>query len=125
MLSSLSHQRMHHRIARFMLAWFALVLGVAAASPLVNPQAVQMVCSANGSIKLVADTGEELTDTSRAHTLDCALCLLANTPPHASAALPVPPMGVAQVLAPRTPEPVLELLGAPLPARGPPVSLEV
>lgn len=108
-----------------MLAWFALVLSVAAASPLVNPRAVQMVCSANGSVKLVADTGEELTDTSRAHTLDCALCLLANAPPQVSVALHAPPMGVTAVLALRTSEPILALQGAPLPARGPPVSLEV
>ena len=108
-----------------MLAWFALVLSVAAASPLVHPRAVQMVCSANGSVKLVAENGEELNDTSRAHTLDCALCLLANTPPHGFAVSPSSPMGLAEVLVPRTPEPILALHGAPLPARGPPVSFEV
>ncbi len=116
---------MHRRIARFMLAWFALVLCVAAASPLVNPRAVQMVCSANGAVKLVADNGEELFDSSGGHTLDCALCLLANTPPQVFAALPALPAGGPEVHSPRVTDPILALQGAPLPARGPPVFLEV
>lgn len=46
-------RRLHHLIARLALAWFALALGVAAASPLVQPRAMQLVCSAEGGVKLM------------------------------------------------------------------------
>lgn len=35
-------------LARLVLAWFALPLGVALASPLVQPQSLEMVCSGGG-----------------------------------------------------------------------------
>ncbi len=103
-----------------MLVWFALVLGVAAASPLVQPRALQLVCSVEGAV--LVDTGDGTTQASRAHTLDCALCLLANGPPGAAPLQVLPPAEMATTAsAPRVSEPVLALLGAPLPARGPPV----
>ncbi|WP_423459622.1 DUF2946 family protein [Ottowia sp. VDI28] len=111
-------QRMPSRIARFMLVWFALVLGVAAASPLVQPRAMQLVCSADGAV--LVDAGGGVLQAGHAHTLDCALCLLANTPPSTFAPLPLPTAGVAAVNTLRVPGPVLALHGAPLPARGPP-----
>ena len=111
-------QGMRQRIARLMLVWFALVLGVAAASPLVQPRAMQLVCSAAGAV--LVDAGDGVIEPGRSHTLDCALCLLANTPPRHSSPQPQPPAAVAAVSAPGVSEPILALHGAPLPARGPP-----
>lgn len=101
-----------------MLVWFALVLGVAAASPLVQPRNMQLVCSAAGAV--LVDTGDGSIQAGSGHTLDCALCLLANTPPRASLLLPQPASNWTAIGAPRISEPVLALHGAPLPARGPP-----
>lgn len=101
-----------------MLVWFALVLGVAAASPLVHPRAMQLVCSAAGAV--LVDVSDGAGEPGRSHTLDCALCLLANTPPRHSSPQLQPPAAVAAVAAPSVTEPLLALHGAPLPARGPP-----
>jgi hypothetical protein len=57
-------------LARLVLVWFVLSLGVAVASPLVNPGGSQLVCS-GASIKLINADGEESTSS---HTMDCPLC---------------------------------------------------
>ena len=102
-----------------MLAWFVLALGVAAASPLVQPQAIDIVCSAGGQLKTVLLTDEGAVELGAAH-LDCALCLVASAPPPAPFVAPQPP---------RLPAPPWAALDArPLPraaawrwrARGPP-----
>ena len=41
--------RRAHRLASFVLIWFVLSLGVAVASPVVHPQAMELVCSAAGA----------------------------------------------------------------------------
>ena len=106
-------------LARLVLAWFALSLGVAIASPLVKPQALQLVCSAAGTVKLVpgdADAGP----SAAGHLLDCPLCAPGGAPgPHAAAVprfLPPQPAPAAWSAWP----PALAA-SAPLPARGPPV----
>lgn len=47
------------RLRWWVLAWFALCLGVAVASPLVQPKAMDVVCSNAGGVKIVvhADDG--------------------------------------------------------------------
>ncbi len=44
--------------ARLWLACFALALGVAAAAPLIHPQAIELVCGAGGQIKAVVHTDD-------------------------------------------------------------------
>ncbi|MCL1960708.1 MAG: hypothetical protein FWG56_02750 [Desulfovibrionaceae bacterium] len=113
-------RRLHRRIARLALAWFALTLCVAAAAPLAQPRAMQLVCSAAGAVKLLVNTGDGPVEASHA-TLDCALCLLANTPPaHALTALPPAAPSTPGIAAPRLAAPVVAQARAPLPARGPP-----
>ena len=105
-------------LARLVLAWFVLALGVAVASPLVQPQALELVCSSAGSVKLVK-TGDDGSAAS-AHLLDCPLCLTGSAPPSSlpsSWAQPQPqahalPVLAAPSLAGRT--------AAPPPSRGPP-----
>ena len=116
--------RLHHFIARLALVWFALALGMAAAAPLVQPRAMQLVCSADGAIKLLVDTGDGLAEAGQGH-LDCALCLLTSAPPPDAAAGPDAPTLApvadawrwADALAPRP------AARPAMPARGPPLSL--
>ncbi len=74
-----------HLLARFVLVWFALFIGVAVASPLVNPEGVQLVCSATGSVKLVQPNADGDDASSGKHGLQCPLCLPVAAPPVASA----------------------------------------
>ena len=109
-------------LARLVLAWFALTLGVAIASPLINPQAMELVCSGAGALKLVVKA-DGSTDPASGHTLDCPLCVSFSAPPAAAPAVVAMalPHGdfVARVAASRT----ALRSAAPLPARGPPEQL--
>lgn len=118
-MASMSALRNAQNLARFVLVWFALSLGAAVASPLVKPQALQLVCSAVGGISLVASDGGD----AGAPTLDCPLC----------AAFGLLPPFVASSLGLAAPQlhtpplysgcPVGLVSAAPPPGRGPPTSL--
>ena len=105
-------------ILRFVLVWFALSVGVAIASPLVQPKAMDMVCTSSGVMKLVVQ-GDDASEASVA-TLDCPLCASITAPPpafHTSLTQAAPLSHallhtVAAHLASRT--------APPLPSRGPP-----
>ena len=107
-------------LTRLVLAWFMLMLGVATASPIVQPRASEIVCTAGGAMKVVFLDDENLAASDVQHTLDCSLCL--------GPALPLPPRNVVRtstpapshLLRPEVAEPVAALAGAPLPPRGPP-----
>ena len=104
-------------LARWVLLWWCMALGVAVASPWVQPVQHLQVCSASGSVT-VQDTG--VPDAPAGHHLDCVLCLGAGAPPVSIAVLPVanavPLLGTrpAAALAPHS------LSAAPPPGRGPP-----
>jgi hypothetical protein len=106
-------------LARAVLLWWCLALGLAAAAPLAQAQGSRMVCSAAGTVMLVdAETGAPASQGT--HSLDCALCLFTGAPPPAAQALllsSTPPHapathGGASALAWRS--------AAPPPGRGPP-----
>lgn len=114
-MQTLRHARF---LARLVLAWFVLALGVAVASPLVKPQAMELVCSSAGSVKLVK-TGDDGSQPS-SHVLDCPLCLIASAPPPATLSLSqAGPLQAATLLAGIT-APLASRAAAPLPPRGPP-----
>lgn len=52
-----------HHLARWVMLWFALTLGVAIASPWVSPRTMELVCSTGGVMKMVVlnDQGEVTT----------------------------------------------------------------
>lgn len=107
-------------LARLVLVWFALALGSAIASPIVHPKAMEIVCSAEGLVKIVVTSDDGQTLEMGQHTLDCALCLPVSAPPPSatfSAKLPQP---LAHALRPVVAARLAALVGAPLPARGPP-----
>lgn len=115
-------RHLHRVLARLVLAWFALALGVAAASPLVQPRGGQLVCSASGAVKFLLDDGEGWSEAATPHQLDCALCLLAGAPPPTPVAGPGPEHAAVQALVwPFRVAPAVRHARAPLPARGPPV----
>ena len=109
-------------LARFVLMWFALSMGVALASPLVQPKGMQLVCSAAGAITVQFDQGDSGLNASQANTLDCPLCAAAGAPPPQVALQVLPPMGLAYaVQMPADPQSTRRS-AAPLPPRGPPAS---
>ena len=106
-------------LARLVLAWFALSLGVAMASPLVKPQNVELVC-AGGAMKLLVKDVQGKPAGS--HTLDCPACLALDTPPVASTSSLPPMQPLGHALHPIVAARIAAATAAPLPARGPPHS---
>ncbi|UCU98811.1 DUF2946 family protein [Acidovorax radicis] len=106
-------------LARLVLAWFVLSIGVAVASPLVNPQAMELICSGSGAIKVLVKTDDGAKELP-SHTLDCPLCAHVGAPPPVSQAhVPVVhPLAHALRLVPAAH--VAARTAAPLPPRGPP-----
>lgn len=107
-------------LARLVLAWFALTLGIAVASPSVHPQHLEIVCGASGGMQLVLldEHGEPFSGPH--HSLDCPLCLVVTTPPMHSAPQFTPPQPLGLALQPVAAARIAALVGAPLPPRGPP-----
>ena len=105
-------------LARFMLMWFALSIGAAIASPIIKPQAMELICSGSGAIKVLIKTDDGVKE-ARSHTLDCPLCACAATPP-STRARAEPSQPLAYLLRPVPAAHIAWLTAAPLPARGPP-----
>ena len=119
MCPSLQTLRSLRWLARLVLAWFVVSLGVAVASPLVNPQAMELICSGAGVIKLQVWTDDGAQDMP-SHTLDCPLCAHVGAPPPASQArLPVV-HPLAHALRSIPAAHIAARTAAPLPPRGPP-----
>lgn len=118
----MQHLRHAHHLIRFVLVWFVLSVGVAIASPMVNPKAMDLVCTSTGSMKLVVQ-GDDADVAATSHTLDCPLCASLSAPPPAlnmSLTQPAPSL-LAHVLAPVTAARIASATAPPLPSRGPPV----
>ena len=113
-------QRLRHAIqlTRLVLVWFALSVGVAIASPIVNPQGMDLVCTSTGSMKLVVQGDDEAAASS--HTLDCPLCASIHAPPPALNTALTQPSPLAHVMQPLAAAHIAALTAPPLPSRGPP-----
>jgi len=109
----------HKSIARLVLVWFALFIGVAIASPILNPTETQMVCSSAGGMKMVASE-EEGADAKLTTKMDCPLCtsVVLNVDSCAVGLDKVSPL--AHLLHPVAAALVASLTAPPLPSRGPP-----
>jgi hypothetical protein len=119
---SLQTLRNAHHLTRLVLVWFALFVGAAVASPLVKPEAVHLVCTAIGGVKLVqVDAAGADVDAAVAHTsLDCPACLPLIAPPVADMLAPLPTGNLSHVLQPLPAARLASLLGQPWQARAPP-----
>lgn len=105
-------------LTRFVLVWFVLSIGAAVASPMVNPKAMDLVCSSGGGMKLVVAGDEDASSTG--HVLDCPLCASIIAPPPAlnTQLGQTPPL--AHALHPRRTAHIVAVTAPPLPSRGPP-----
>lgn len=119
-LQALQTLRNSHQLMRLVLVWFVLSLGAAIASPLVNPQSTELICTGSGVMKLLVKNADGSSTEVGTTMLDCPLCATTSAPPpaHIAAAEPAQPIGyvlqtiAAAHLAART--------AAPPPGRGPP-----
>ena len=121
LLQTLQTLRSAHRIARLVLVWFLLSLGVAIASPLVNPQSTELICSGTGVMKLLVKNADGSSTEAATRMLDCPLCASISAPPPAAkvAAEPAQPLGYVLQTIPAAQ--IAALTAAPPPGRGPPV----
>ncbi|HEX7867693.1 MAG TPA: hypothetical protein VF555_22230 [Variovorax sp.] len=111
--------RSFHSLYRLVLAWFMASLLIAAASPIVHPQAVELVCSSAGAVKAIVQ-GEDGPVELGATAMDCPLCMVSAPSPLATQVrLPSPqPLGRALQSIPAAR--IAAATASPLPARGPP-----
>jgi hypothetical protein len=118
-MSALQTLRNAHLITRLVLVWFAVFLGVSVASPLVKPQATQMVCTAMGGMKMVMgdDAGDSKTSSGG---MDCPLCAHVCAPPPLAVVGFEPVSPLVHALRPIPSAHIAWLTGSPLPPRGPP-----
>ena len=110
-----------HRLARLVLAWYVLFVGVSVLASTLQPKTMEVVCSSMGIMKLVVQ-GEEV-ETQVRSSMDCPLCAHATPalPPSTLADLAHVPDARAHIVQ-RLPQAVLIASTAPpLPSRGPPV----
>lgn len=121
-MPTLQFLRQAHLLARFVLVWFALSIGVAIASPIVKPQALELICSGSGAMKLLVKT-DDGNQKASSHTLDCPLCSSPSAPPPVARHTTEPAQPLAHVLQSIPAAHIAALTAAPLPARGPPLAL--
>ena len=110
-----------HVLTRLVLVWFALFIGVAVASTLVNPEGVQWVCTTAGSVKLVQFDGDsqKADGAGSFNGLHCPLCLQQAAPPLALIKVQAH-TGLLHALFPQEQARLASLTGLPCQARAPP-----
>ena len=111
--------RSHKLFARLVLVLFALFIGVAIASPILNPTETQMVCSSAGGMKMVA-SGEEGADVKLPAKMDCPLCAPVLVPVPTCATSFDHASSLAHSLHPVAAALIAARTAPPLPSRGPP-----
>ncbi len=112
-------------LAKAALLWFALTLGAAVASPMVQPQQELVICTGAGMLKVVlADDGTvttAATSDAGGTLLFCPLCLAGGAPAAVAAENAIDlPCGTGTALTGRPAVHIAAVSAAPLPARGPP-----
>ena len=119
---NLQSLRNAHRLTRFVLVWFALFVGAAVASPLVKTEAVQLVCSAIGGVKLVHPdaAGDDVSLAALHIALDCPACMPLIAPPAADVLASLSTGNLSHILQPLLAARLASLLGQPWQARAPP-----
>lgn len=119
-MALMQNLRRAHLLARFVLAWFVLSIGVAVASPIVQPQAMELICSSAGVMKMMVKTDDGSAKEQSGHTLDCPLCAATSAPPAVVHITAEPAQPLAYVLQGIEAARLAAATAAPLPARGPP-----
>lgn len=113
LLHTLRHSR---TLARWVLVWFVLAMGIAVAAPAVQPVSLATICSTTA-----VDASPDGLATATHHSLQCVLCLGVSTPPQTAPALHLP-LASADTLAVAIADAVeLTPRRSPLAARAPPL----
>jgi hypothetical protein len=114
----MQHLRHAIQLTRLVLVWFALSVGVAIASPLVNTQGMDVVCTGTGSMKLVVQGNDDSAVSAK--TMDCPVCMSIIAPPPEFNTTLTQPSPLAHVMQPLAAAHIAALTAPPLPSRGPP-----
>ena len=109
-----------HLITRFVLVWFALSIGAAIASPLIKPQAMELICSGSGVMKVLVKNDDGSSTEVASRMLDCPLCASISAPPPAAKTVAEPAQPLAHVLQSIPAAHIAALTAFPPPGRGPP-----
>ncbi|MFN3375784.1 MAG: DUF2946 domain-containing protein [Burkholderiaceae bacterium] len=109
-------------LARLVLAWFVLTLGLAGVSAVAQPRAMELICTSEGSMRLVVTSSDATTAADSAPMLDCAMCLPSALPWPAQVYPSAAPQPLGYALQPAEAARMAALVGAPLPPRGPPTA---
>jgi Protein of unknown function (DUF2946) len=117
--SLLQNLRRATALVRWLLLGFVLSLGVAIASPIVNPQATQLICSASGGMKVIVTSADGSTEVA-SQSMDCPLCVSIIAPPPVLKWSFAPAQPLSYALQPIPDDTIAQRTAAPLPARGPP-----
>ena len=117
-------QRQIGTLARWALLWWLLALGVACASPLVQPQHTELVCTEAGHLSLVTLNEDGARPPHPTHSsLDCPVCFAGLLACSTTPWRPQPPSTAASVVpAQRQLAHSTRLAGALPPSRGPPAA---
>lgn len=110
-------------LAKLALLWFALTLGAAVASPMVQPRQELVICTGAGMLKVALAEDGTVTTAATSDTSDalfCPLCLAGGAPAGAVVKAIDPPQSTGRVLQGTPTVHIATLSAAPLPARGPP-----
>ena len=108
------------QITRLVLVWFALSVGVAIASPMVNPKGMDVVCTGTGMMKLVVQGDDD--SVASAKTMDCPLCSSITAPPPEFNTTLTQPSPLSFALLSIEAARIASATAPPLPSRGPPTS---
>ena len=109
------------QITRLVLVWFALSVGVAVASPVLNPKGMEVVCTGTGMMKLVVQGDDD--SAASAKTMDCPLCAAIGAPPTEFNTSLTQPSPLSFALLPIEAARIATATAPPLPSRGPPTSI--
>jgi hypothetical protein len=116
----MDYLRQTKTLARFVLVWFVMSVGVAMASPLVAPKSLDLVCTTGGAMKMVTSDDSEKTEPT-AHSMYCALCMAVGIPTDPISSQFIKPSSLAHALQPIAAAHIAAATAPPLPSRGPPV----
>lgn len=106
-------------LAHWVLLGFVLSLGVAIASPIVNPQSTQLICSASGGMKVIVTTADGSAEVA-GQSMDCPLCVSIIAPPQVLKSGFEPVQALSYALQPIAAAIIAQRTAAPPPGRGPP-----
>lgn len=106
-------------LAKLALLWFAVTLGVAVASPLVDPQQELLICTSTGMAKVVLHDDGSVT-TSPVAEAHCPLCITCGVPPSFVSPVFDPVLPLGRVLQSIPAARIAALTAPPPPSRGPP-----